>query len=192
MGEAKKSPFWEGFHRAISTELETLERNKTWEFVDIRSLPKDTNILRSKMVFDLKYGPSGEFLKFKARMVAMGFTQVEGVDYFETFAGVMSPKSLRVLLSIWNCFPEFSFEHWDVKSAFTNAPIEETVYVHQVPGFEKEGTAGKVLLLRKALYGTKQLQGRGNCFYQRFFSNLGQGCTSRTSVFIFFVKGVHF
>ena len=173
MGEAKKSPFWEGFHRAIYTELETLERNKTWEFVDIRSLPKGTNILRSKMVFDLKYGPSGEFLKFKARMVAMGFTQVEGVDYFETFAGVVSPKSLRVLLSIWNCFPEFSFEHWDVKSAFTNAPIEETVYVHQVPGFEKEGTAGKVLLLRKALYGTKQAARAWKLFLSKIFLELG-------------------
>ena len=169
MGEAKKSPFWEGFNRAIFTELETLERNGTWVFVDRASLPRGTNILRSKMVFDLKYGPTGEFLKFKARMVAMGFTQVEGVDYFDTFAGVLSPKSFRILLALWNCFPELSFEHWDVKSAFTNAPIEETIYVHQVPGFEKEGTEGKVLLLKKALYGTKQAAGVGssNSFKRR-------------------------
>ena len=85
------------------------------------SLPRGTNILRSKIVFDLKFGSTGEFLKYKARMVAMGFTQVEGVDFFETFASVLSPKSFRVLISLWNCFPELSFEHWDVKSAFTNA-----------------------------------------------------------------------
>ena len=99
--------------------------------------------MRSKFVFDLKHGPTGEFIKFKARMVAMGFTQIEGVDFFETFASVLTPKSFRVLLSLWNCVPDLSFEHWDVKSAFTNAPIEETIYVHQVPGFEKEGRPEK-------------------------------------------------
>ena len=77
--------------RAIATELETLEKNGTWEFVDRAYLPKGTNILRSKFVFDLKYGPTGDFLKFKSRMVCMGFTQIEGVDYFETFASVFSP-----------------------------------------------------------------------------------------------------
>ena len=47
-------------------------------------------------------------------------------------------------------------EHWDIKQAFVNAPIEETVYVHQVKGIEKPGKEGKILLLNKALYGTKQ------------------------------------
>jgi hypothetical protein len=71
LGEAKKSPFWEGFNRAIFTELETLEKNGTWVFVERASLPRGTNILRSKIVFDLKFGSTGEFLKYKARMVAM-------------------------------------------------------------------------------------------------------------------------
>ena len=102
----------------------------------------------------------------------MGFTQVEGVDYFETFASVFSPKSFRFLLAIWNCYPDFGFEHWDVKSAFTNAPIEEIIYVHQVPGFEKEGTSGKVLLLKKA-HGTKQAARAWQVFLTKIFLDLG-------------------
>ena len=89
-------------------------------------------------------------------MVAMGFTQVEGVDYDETFASVMTTKSFRIFLSIYNNDKSLHFEHWDVKSAFTNAPLEETVYCRQVPGFEIPGKEGKILLLKKALYGTKQ------------------------------------
>ena len=89
-------------------------------------------------------------------MVAMGYTQIEGVDFDETFASVMISKSFRILLAIWNMFPNMQFEHWDIKTAFVNAPLKETVYCHQVQGFEKEGTQGKVLRLKKALYGTKQ------------------------------------
>ena len=70
LGEARKSQWWDGFQAAIFTELDTLEKNATWEFVDRAELPRGTNILRSKFVFDLKYGAAGEFVKFKARMVA--------------------------------------------------------------------------------------------------------------------------
>jgi hypothetical protein len=93
LGEAQKSPWWSGFEKAIQVELESLRHNKTWELVDIKTLPRGTNILRSKFVFDIKRGSSGEFIRFKARMVAMGFTQVEGVDFNETFASVMTTKS---------------------------------------------------------------------------------------------------
>jgi hypothetical protein len=86
LGEARKSSFWPGFEEAISLEISSLGKNQTWDYVDLKSLPKGTNILRSKFVFDIKRGATGEFLKYKARMVAMGFTQVEGVDFFDTFA----------------------------------------------------------------------------------------------------------
>ena len=109
------------FGRAI----QALEENKTWELGESNSLPRGTNILRSKFVFDIKRGPEGQFHKFKARLVAMGFTQVEGVDYESTFASVMTTKTFRILLAIWNSFPSMCFEHWDVKTAFVNAPLKE-------------------------------------------------------------------
>ena len=89
-------------------------------------------------------------------MVASGYTQVEGVDYFDTYASVMNTKSFRILLTLYNRDKDMSMQHWDVKQAFVNAPLEETVYVQQVKGFEKEWAFGKVLKLKKALYGTKQ------------------------------------
>ncbi len=109
--------------------------------------------MRSKFVFDDKRASDGALLKFKARLVAMGFTQIEGVDYDETFASDMTTKSFRTLLAIWNLNPEYAMEHWDIKQAFVNAPLSQTLYVYPVPGF---GMDGKVLRLKKALYGTKQ------------------------------------
>ena len=107
-------------------------------------------------MFDIKRGGEGEFLKYKARMVACGYTQVEGVDYFDTYASVMNTKTFRILLTLYNKDKHMSMQHWDVKQAFVNAPIEEVVYVQQIKGFERENTQGKVLKLKKALYGTKQ------------------------------------
>jgi hypothetical protein len=77
--EAKESGFWKGFEKAIETEVKAIEEQHTWEYVDWKDIPKNRNILRSKFVFDIK-----SFIKYKARMVAMGFTQVEGVDFFDT------------------------------------------------------------------------------------------------------------
>jgi hypothetical protein len=106
-------------------------------------------------------------------MVAMGFTQVEGVDFFDTFASVMVTKTFRILLSIWNNDPRLQFEHWDVKTAFVNAPLKETVYCRQVPGFEKPGTEGKILILKKALYGTKQAANAWQKFLTEILKSAG-------------------
>ena len=184
--QAKKSLFWEGFRGAIEEELNSLEKNTTWEYVDIQTLKKDTNILRSKFVFDIKRGAGGEFLKYKARMVAQGQTQVQGIDYEETFASVMIGKSFKILLAIWNFFPELQFEHWDVKTAFVNAPLKEKIYCRQVPGFEKPGTEKKILLLKKALYGTKQAAHA----WQKFLTEIlvkqgGVRCRKDECVYIF-------
>jgi hypothetical protein len=54
LGEARKSPFWPGFEEAISSEISSLEKNQTWEYIDLKSLSRGTNVLRSKFVFDIK------------------------------------------------------------------------------------------------------------------------------------------
>ena len=76
-------------------------------------------------------------------MVAQGYSQIYGVDYFDTYASVMNTKSFRILLALYNHDPMFSLEHWDVKQAFVNAPIEEEIYVHQVRGFGPPGSMGE-------------------------------------------------
>jgi hypothetical protein len=171
--QARVGGYWEGFEKAIETEISTLEETDTWGYIDKTSLPRGTNILRSKFVFDIKRGANGEFLKYKARMVAMGFTQIHGVDFFDTFASVLTSKSFRILLSIHNNRNDTHMEHWDIKSAFVNAPINEDIYVYQVPGFERPNTEGKVLKLKKALYGTKQAAHAWQQHLSSIFLSLG-------------------
>ena len=62
---ARKCQYWEGWERAIKTEIDNLENNHTWEYVDRNTLPKNTNILRSKVIFDIKRDSNGSFIKHK-------------------------------------------------------------------------------------------------------------------------------
>ena len=86
---------------------------------------------------------------------------------FGTVASVLTSKSFRILLSIHNNRLDTHMEHWDIKSAFVNAPIEETVYVYQVPGFERPGTVGKVLKLKK-LFTNRRTPGKNTSLLSFF------------------------
>ncbi|GJS82563.1 retrotransposon protein, putative, ty1-copia subclass [Tanacetum coccineum] len=92
--------------------------------------------------------------RYKARLVARGFTQRAGIDYNEVYSHVVRHTSIRVLLSLTAC-EDYELEQLDVKTAFLHGNLEETIYMRQPPGFE-EGTSNKVCLLKKSLYGLKQ------------------------------------
>ena len=173
LGQAKKSPWWPAYDAAIRVELKNLEDNDTWMYVPYSEVPQGQSILRTKFVFDDKRKADGTLEKYKARLVAMGFAQKEGVDYNETFASVMTTRSFRTLLVIWNLDPSFVMEHWDVKAAFINAPLAENVFVHQPTGFEKPGYERCVLKLKKALYGTKQAAFAWQTFLRAILLGLG-------------------
>ena len=131
-------------------------------------------------------GPQGEFIKYKARLVACGYTQFEGIDFFEIYASVMYTKSFRILLVIYNFYQEMRMEHCDLKQAFANVQLEETVYVHQVKGMEKRGQEGKMLLPKKALYGTKQAaHALQKCITQQFLDEGGRRNLKDECIFIF-------
>lgn len=91
----------------------------------------------------------------KARLVAQGFSQVEGLDFDETFAPVARLEAIRILLAFATS-KGFRLHQMDVKSAFLNGFIEEEVYVRQPPGFENPKHPDLVYKLSKALYGLKQ------------------------------------
>jgi len=91
----------------------------------------------------------------KARLVAQGFCQKEGIDYEETFAPVARLEAIRILLA-FAASKGFKLFHMDVKSAFLNGFIEEEVYVRRPPGFENPKHPDRVFKLQKALYGLKQ------------------------------------
>jgi hypothetical protein len=91
----------------------------------------------------------------KARLVAQGYTQIEGVDFNETFTQVARLESIRILLSI-ACHLGFKLYQMDVKSAFLNGILQEEVYVEQPKGFQDPHHPHHVFKLKKALYGLKQ------------------------------------
>ncbi|MCI26005.1 gag-pol polyprotein, partial [Trifolium medium] len=91
----------------------------------------------------------------KARLVAQGYTQVEGLDFDETFAPVARLESIRPLLGV-ACILKFKLYQMDVKSAFLNRYLHEEVYVEQPKGFIDSTHPDHVYKLKKALYGLKQ------------------------------------
>jgi hypothetical protein len=91
----------------------------------------------------------------KALLVDKGYSQVEGLDFDETYAPVARPESIRILLA-YATYHGFKLYQMDVKSAFLNGPIKEEVYVEQPPGFEDSEYPNHVYKLSKALYGLKQ------------------------------------
>ncbi|WVZ58432.1 LOW QUALITY PROTEIN: hypothetical protein U9M48_008708 [Paspalum notatum var. saurae] len=117
--------------------------------------PPNYHPIGIKWVFKNKQGENGMVVRNKAKLVAQGFCQKEGIDYEETFAPVARLEAIRILLA-FAASKGFKLQQMDVKSAFLNGFIEKEVYVRQPPGFESTRFPDQVYKLRKALYGLKQ------------------------------------
>ncbi|XP_062100176.1 uncharacterized protein LOC133806056 [Humulus lupulus] len=91
----------------------------------------------------------------KARLVAQGYTQIEGIDFDETLSPVVRLESIRLLLAI-SCIIGFKLYQMDVKPTFLNKILNEEAYVEQPKGFEDPHLPNHVFKLQKALYGLKQ------------------------------------
>ncbi|GJT10493.1 retrovirus-related pol polyprotein from transposon TNT 1-94 [Tanacetum coccineum] len=115
----------------------------------------DTTIIGTKWIFRNKLDENGVVSRNKARLVAQGYNQQEGIDYDETYAPVARLESIRILLA-YACALDFKLFQMDVKSAFLNSFINEEVYVAQPPGFIDFAKPNHVYRLKKALYGLKQ------------------------------------
>ena len=98
-------------------------------------------------------GSDGQIERYKARVIAQGFSQVEGIDYNETFAPVTKINSIRLLLALSARF-DWEIHQMDVKSAFLNGELDEEIYMRAPPGYK--AAPGTVWRLKKALYGLKQ------------------------------------
>nr|GEU66505.1 putative reverse transcriptase, RNA-dependent DNA polymerase [Tanacetum cinerariifolium] len=118
-------------------------------------LPYGKRAISSKWVFRNKLDERGIVIRNKARLVAQGHTQEEGIDYDEVFAPVVRIEAIRLFLA-YASFKDFVVYQMDVKSAFLYGKIKEEVYVCQPPGFEDLDFPNKVYKLEKALYGFYQ------------------------------------
>ncbi|MCH80969.1 gag-pol polyprotein [Trifolium medium] len=147
--EALQDEFW---INAMQEELTQFERNEVWDLVP---RPNDVNVIGTKWIFKNKSDENGTVTRNKARLVAQGFTQIEGVDFGETFAPVARLESIRLLRGI-ACILKFKLFQMDVKNAFLNGYLHEEVYVEQPKGFIDPFQPSHVYKLKKALYGLKQ------------------------------------
>ncbi|GJZ86998.1 retrovirus-related pol polyprotein from transposon TNT 1-94 [Tanacetum coccineum] len=137
---------------AMQEELNQFIANDVWELVP---QPKNMTIIGTKWVFRNKLDENGVVSRNKARLVAQGYNQQEGIDYDETYAPVARLESIRILLA-YACILDFKLFQMDVKSAFLNGFINEEVYVAQPLGFIDFEKPDHVYKLKKALYGLKQ------------------------------------
>ncbi|GJW94164.1 retrovirus-related pol polyprotein from transposon TNT 1-94 [Tanacetum coccineum] len=128
INEALKDESWV---IAMQEELNQFVSNDVWELVPN---PMDTTIIGTKWIFRNKLDENGVVSRNKARLVAQGYNQQEGIDYDETYAPVARLESIRILLA-YACALDFKLFQMDVKSAFLNGFINEEVYVAQPPGF---------------------------------------------------------
>jgi hypothetical protein len=147
---------------AMGEEIESLHKNQTWELV---KPPKGQKIVGCKWVFKKKKGiPRVENARFKAQLVAKGYTQREGIDYNEVFSPVVKYSSIRVLLAMVAYF-DLELEQLDVKTVFLHGELEEQIYMQQPEGFIVPNMEDQVCLLKKSLYGLKQSPRQ---WYKRF------------------------
>jgi hypothetical protein len=112
-------------------ELENFERNQVWTLVEP---PRDVNLIGTKWVYKNKQGEDEEVVRNKARLVAQGFNQVEGLDFGKIFALIACLEAIMILLAFATS-KEFKLYQIDVKSAFLNGVIQEEVFVRQPSGF---------------------------------------------------------
>ena len=149
LSEALNSEEW---RQAMKIEMDALEKNKTWELVE---LPRGKKPVGCKWVFTVKYKADGTLERYKARLVAKGYTQTYGVDYQETFAPVAKMNTVRVLLSLAANY-SWPLQQFDVKNAFLHGILEEEIYMQVPPGYGSSLETNKVCRLKKTLYGLKQ------------------------------------
>ena len=133
-------------------EYSSIMKNDVWEVVP---RPEGKSVVTLRWLYKVKFAANGSVEKYKAIFVARGFSQIEGVDYGETFTPVARYTSIRSVIALvaemgWR------IHQMDVKTAFLHGEIEEEIYIEQPQGFESHDADTHVCRLKKALYGMKQ------------------------------------
>ena len=169
MNEALKGKNAQQWKDATDNEYNSLMKNDTWELVD---LPEGRNLVGCKWLFKVKRKEDGSVSRYKARLVAQGYSQEAGEDYDEVFAPVAKYNSIRSVLAIANQL-DLEVHQMDVKTAFLNGNLNNEIYMQQPQGYEDKNQPHKVCKLRKSLYGLKQSARCWNMTLDRYLKESG-------------------
>jgi hypothetical protein len=138
----------------MEEEHAALEEHKTWR---LEKPPPGANVIGNRWVFVVKRDAGGAVDHHHAWLVAQGFSQIPGVDYFDTYAPVAKLASIRVVLALAMRY-DFEIHQVDVKSAYLNGEFEENevIYMKQPIGLHLTDDKSLALHLLHPLYGLKQ------------------------------------
>ena len=163
----------------MDAKFQAFQRQHTWSLVPT---PPYANLVGCKWVFKLKLNSDGSITRYEARLMAKGFHQQPGIDYFETFNPVIKPTTVRLILAIIvSC--NWSLRQLDVSNAFLHGHLNEEVFMQQPPRYIDAAHPHYVCELHKSLYGLKQAT---QAWFERFTFHLLQlGFTT-------FVPWVHY
>ncbi|CAM8877731.1 unnamed protein product [Rhodiola kirilowii] len=169
----------------MDDEIQALRQQSTWTLVP---RPANSNVVGSKWIFRTKFLSDGSIDRFKARLVAQGYSQIPGFDYNLTFSPVVKATTIRVVLTlaIINRWP---LHQLDVKHAFLHGYLDTPVYMEQPPGFVDPIYPHHVCRLQKAIYGLKQAPRAWFLRFSTFLIQLGFRCSSVDPSLFVFSKG---
>ena len=125
--------------------------NGVWDLVE---LPEGVKPIGCKWIFKTKRDSKGNIVRYKSRLVAKGFTQKKGIDYKETFSPVSSKDSFRIIMALLAHY-DLELHQMDVRIAFLNGNIDETIYMVQLENFESNDSKQLVCKLKRSIYGLK-------------------------------------
>lgn len=143
--EALSGPHAAEWQAAMDSEYQSLLANDTWDVVS--DLPHGRKAIGTKFIYKVKTLPDGTIDRYKARLVAQGFRQTEGVDFFDTYSPVAKMNTVRAVFAV-AAARDLTLHQADVRTAFLHAALDEDIYV-KLPW-------GQLAHLRKSLYGLKQ------------------------------------
>lgn len=149
--EAVNGPESDSWKAAMDEEMMSHRQNSTWT---VGALPEGRKAVGSKWLFKRKLDEHGRVTRYKARLVAQGFSQKFGTDYDQVFAPVAKQVTFRTLLTTATR-RQFLVKHVDIKTVYLYGTLTEPVYMRQPKGYEI-GSPGEVCHLKKSIYGLKQ------------------------------------
>ena len=169
VNEALKGTDSQKWIEAMKTEMQSLNDNHVWELVDA---PEKARIVNCKWIFKCKLKENGQVERYKARLVAQGFSQRPRIDYEETFSPVVRFESVRTVLAV-AAEKNWKIHQMDVTTAFLNGELNESVYMRQPEGYVEQGKENMVCKLKKSIYGLKQSPRCWNSTLDTHLQNMG-------------------